>query len=251
MKKIIAYSLWGSLPKYTEGAVANALQARQLYPGWQACFYCAADVPAGILARLRAADAEVVLMPSPGDNRSMFWRFFALDRGDVERAIFRDTDSRLSRREAAAVEEWERSGRAGHIMRDHPSHDFLILGGMWGCAAGVLPDMRAAAERFAPVDRYNQDQRFLGLHVYPLLKKHGLCIHDDFRRYEWTSRPFPGTREADYSFVGEIRNADGSRADDWKLLRAFSESRRMRLRFRWTHLKRRVARLFGNPDEII
>lgn len=251
MKKIVAYSLWGTDPKYTQGAVINAVQVGQFYPGWQARFYCAASVPPDIIEQLRAAGAEVITMPSEGDHKSKFWRFFALDSDDVERVIIRDTDSRLSRREAAAVQEWERSGCAGHIMRDHPCHNSLILGGMWGCRTGVLPNMHKAAEQFNPADLYSQDQLFLGLHVYPLLKKHGICVHDDFRRFEWNSRPFPVPREKDYSFVGEIYNADGTRADDWKILRDHCNSLKTRLRFRWTHAKQKIARLFGKADETI
>lgn len=50
----------------------------------------------------------------------------------VEVALFRDLDSRPSRREMEAVEEWMLSKHVVHVMRDHPGHDMPILAGMWG-----------------------------------------------------------------------------------------------------------------------
>ena len=46
--------------------------------------------------------------------------------------LCRDLDSRFSKREAAAVEEWLQSGRAIHSMRDHPAHTTPLLGAAWG-----------------------------------------------------------------------------------------------------------------------
>ena len=45
----------------------------------------------------------------------------------------RDLDSRFSEREKAATEEWLRSNKEFHFMRDHPYHGYVILGGCWGC----------------------------------------------------------------------------------------------------------------------
>ena len=44
----------------------------------------------------------------------------------------RDLDSRFSDRELAAVNEWFKSGKAFHFMRDHPYHGTTILGSGWG-----------------------------------------------------------------------------------------------------------------------
>ena len=68
----------------------------------------------------------------------MFWRFFAHDETDCEYVVFRDADSRISKREKMAVDEWIQSGKSIHIMRDHPYHTVPILGGMWGCRNGLM-----------------------------------------------------------------------------------------------------------------
>jgi len=41
-------------------------------------------------------------------------------------------DSRFNDREQAAVDEWMRSDKSFHIMRDHPAHTTTILAGLFG-----------------------------------------------------------------------------------------------------------------------
>ena len=183
MKKLISYSLWGDNPKYTEGAVANALQALVVYPGWVVRIYCGDDVPNKIIDRLQQAGAEIVQIHGMNDNRGMFWRFLALADDDVERVIIRDTDSRLTMRERAAVSEWEHSNLVGHIMRDHPYHAMPIMGGMWGCKGGIFKEIKIMIENFSPTKAHNQDQIFLEKIIYPRLIKAGCGTHDSFFQY--------------------------------------------------------------------
>jgi hypothetical protein len=60
-KKVIAYSLYGSNPKYVLGAERNAVLIHTVFPGWVARFYVdAATVPETTLAALRRHGAELV-----------------------------------------------------------------------------------------------------------------------------------------------------------------------------------------------
>lgn len=45
---------------------------------------------------------------------------------------FRDLDSKVSKRELAAVNDWLSSGKPYHVMRDNKYHGTSILGGMFG-----------------------------------------------------------------------------------------------------------------------
>jgi len=103
MKKIISYSLWGTNPRYTIGAIRNAELAKVIYPDWLCRFYTGDDVPKNITDHLLALDAEVIDMNGTGWN-GMFWRFLAADSDNI--IISRDTDSRLNQREKFAVDEW-------------------------------------------------------------------------------------------------------------------------------------------------
>ena len=70
--------------------------------------------------------------PGTSARNGMLWRLLPILDPLVDVVLVRDLDSRLSRREAEAVEEWLASSKAVHVMRDHPSHSWPMLGGMWG-----------------------------------------------------------------------------------------------------------------------
>ena len=240
MKKIVSFALWGELDNYIVGAIQNAKDVKKYYPGWVARFYCGRSVPNQIIERLKSEDAEVIIKDEAGDNRGMFWRFEPIDDEDVERVIVRDVDSRISSRECEAVQEWVESGLTGHIMRDHPYHNMVILGGMWGCLGGGVVKIKDNIKEFKPLNERNQDQLFLAEYVYPVLIRKGCLIHDSFFRYESFSRDFPSEREEDLSFVGEQIDANGQRSCPWMAIQEFNESLLVRIKFRYKRLKRKI-----------
>ena len=62
----------------------------------------------------------------------MYWRFLAIEDPTVDLFIVRDVDSIISEREELAVDDWIKSDKVMHVLRDHPHHYYKILGGMWG-----------------------------------------------------------------------------------------------------------------------
>ena len=251
MKKVISYSLYEKKKLYTEGAIQNAKDAHKYYPGWVTRFYCDKIVPQDVLHELRVAGAEIIQKDEIGDNRGMFWRFEALEDLDVERVIIRDVDSRLSYREAQAVEEWVSSGLPGHIMRDHPYHDMVMLGGMWGCTTACLSDIRNAIKQFNAIDQKNQDQLFLAKSVYPILIKKGCLIHDSFFHYESFSKDFPSARDSDYSFVGEVIDENGNRNESWKAIKKLETNLVDKISFLWHHKKRKIKNFIKKEHVLI
>ena len=202
-KKVISFSLWGDDPKYTIGAIRNAILAVQYYPDWICRFYIGKSVPMDIIRELRNMNnTELFIMNEYGDWTSMFWRFYTASDPDVEIMISRDTDSRISRRECLAVQEWLESGKGFHIMRDHPWHGTEILGGMWGMRKGVVPNFQELITKFKKGNFYNTDQFFLKENIYPLIKDNSM-IHDEFHNYDLNKKHFPEPRQ-NYEFVGEV-----------------------------------------------
>ena len=202
-KKIISFSLWGDNPKYTVGAIKNALLAQIIYPEWICRFYIGNDVPQHIRNQLDDLNVEIMEMGDSGWN-GMFWRFFAADSYDI--VICRDTDSRLNLRERVAVDEWLSSDKDFHIMRDHPYHNTEILAGTWGCINGILRGMEEAIQDYNKGsfdNQYQVDQNFLREVVYPLVK-HESIVHDEF----FELKPFPAnaTKRTGSYFVGQVYN---------------------------------------------
>lgn len=62
-KRVISFGLYGTLPKYIQGAVRNAELASVYFPGWVCRFYVTSDVPRPIVARLKELQAEIEHIP--------------------------------------------------------------------------------------------------------------------------------------------------------------------------------------------
>lgn len=200
-RRIISFSLWGSASLYTQGALENVRLAAEFYPGWTCRIHHDESVPASVLGDLAAAGAELVAMEAgSGPVRGLFWRFLVSDDPTVSHFLCRDADSRLNSRERAAVDAWLASGLPFHVMRDHIMHTDLMLAGMWGGQAGILPPMAPLVEVAARAeDGRLGDQRFLGRVVWPLIE--GCClVHDS--AHDGHGLPFPDvTIDARFRFT--------------------------------------------------
>ena len=212
MKKLICYSLWGDNPKYTIGAIRNAEAIKDIYgESWTARFYCGTSVPKKIMDNLIALNAEIIKMPQEGNWAGMFWRFRAIADPDVQIMLSRDTDSRLSYREKAAVDDWLKSGKLFHIMRDHPEHNTSILGGMWGAKKPALQDINDLLDWYydASGDYWQVDQKFLHNQVWPRIS-YSVKVHDEF----FEKKPFPVKRNG-LEFVGKVYDECMLRNKNW------------------------------------
>lgn len=215
-KKIISFSLWGNDEKYTIGAIENAKLAMQIYPEWICRYYTGQStlrMAPEVVKELKSfPNTEIIIMSDEGDWTGMFWRFTACSDADVEYILCRDCDSRISLREKGAVLEWMKSGKAFHIMKDHPWHKGLvILGGLWGARADSLRDMNSLIHSYDKMmNAYNADQEFLAKMVYPRIKDDCL-IHDEFNG----GRKFPSRRWKN-EFVGQVFDPDNIRTGEHK-----------------------------------
>ena len=132
--------------------------------------------------------------------------------------ISRDTDSRLNRREKAAVDEWLESDKDFNILRDHPHHQIEILAGMWGVRNGLISNIKEWMENHNKDLDKQSDQTFLRKVIYPKIK-HSLMVHDEITNYRQLDecRSFP-TPRIDYEFVGDVFDANGVRTEEFKML---------------------------------
>lgn len=178
-KNIISFSLWGDNPVYTHGAIVNAQLAPHVYSSWRCRFYCDDSVPTHIIDELRRLGSEVHMVCDPDlSELKPLWRFLVSDDEGVDRFICRDADSRLNSQEAVAVDDWIASERSFHVMRDHPYHMEVILAGMWGGVARVLPNIRQQAKIAMGYSRNKwNDQEFLRDVVWPLIRDRAQ-VHD-------------------------------------------------------------------------
>lgn len=173
MKKIISYSLWGDLPLYTVGAISNAKQAKEIYPGWICRFYIhEPSVPQWVVEELKKQDnVQIVFYNDNVGWGGMLYRFYPATEDDVEVMLSRDTDSRLSLREKACVDNWLKSNKNLHVIRDTCVHQSQMMGGLWGTRNGYLKWIRPHIDNLLKnmrngTARKGCDQDFLNSKVY-------------------------------------------------------------------------------------
>lgn len=180
-RKVIAFTLFGSNPRYLRGALLNVLEARRLLPGWTCRFYVDETVDSALIAVLGEEGAQIVAAGhADGDRRRLLARRFLVnDDPQVGYFLVRDCDSVLGEREVGAIAEWVASAIPFHAIRDWYTHTDLMLAGLWGGIAGVYPDMAKAIadyEARAPLTS-NWDQHFLRDMVWPSIRD-SILVHD-------------------------------------------------------------------------
>lgn len=221
------------------GALRNAEMVKQSFPGWKLRFYTETPkehprygiVPQTVIDRLRALDVEIHYMePDDGWIPPMMWRFLVADDDYVDRFIVRDSDARLTDRDAAAVYEWVKSDKPFNCIRDHPSHaSYAISGGMWGGKPKELS--RILHKTWRNMMRglrkdYFEDMDFLNKYIWPKVQNHTYCSDSVSCDNYPNSHPFPIPRYG-YEHVGQVVSEhELGRPVDISILRQAGENAR-------------------------
>lgn len=216
MKKTINFSIYGDNPKYLVGMTKNIELAKELFSDWIVRICYNESVPHYIQDHYRSYDNVELVDMSDRNFPGMVWRFLPLD-SDV--FIVRDSDSRLSKRDLSAVNEWLNSDKTLHILRDHPHHNHKILGGMWGFKANNNFDFDAELKNYFSEDNYNLYQRMLDMNflreiVYEKYKDDSM-VHDSLFDIDSHSQGF-SVKMDDYKFIGEIFDENDNRSWEYK-----------------------------------
>lgn len=193
-RNVIAFSIWGRMPRYLDGALANARVIPYLYPGWTARFYTDGSPPPGFVEQLRSLGAQVVMVEDqPAASHGLFWRFLVEEDEDVDLYLVRDCDSVVNIKERWAVADWLSRGRAFHVLRDHPAHCELVLAGLWGAHRGNIGDMKAKIAAFLARPHGSlptADQHFTRQILWPIVQN-DLVVHDSWFGFGDPSRYSP------------------------------------------------------------
>lgn len=203
-KKVISYSLWGTNPRYITQAVENARRIAELMPDWECRWYIGSNVSSAVKAKLIALGGRLIEMGESAGSSGMLWRFRVLLETDVAIALFGDADADKTKREIRLIRDWEKSGKSLFIVRDHPNHVALIMGGAWGL---TQKDFSVAARMIFDgtensCQTYGHDEYILATRLYPLFMKDS-WLHSPFRVYPGEH---PDSIEACLtgSFIGNI-----------------------------------------------
>jgi hypothetical protein len=183
-RNVISFSLWGTAPFYSYGAMINLILSRTVYPGWSCRFYVDASVPRACIAFLADNGADVRKIEDEYPGVGLFQRFLVMNDPTVGRFLVRDCDARLSMGEADLVQQWIDSGYPFHVVRDHVLHNELMIGCLWGGRTDCDIDIVELMRRYfagVPTARYGHDQFMLGRQLWPLIRSRCL-VHDKYYR---------------------------------------------------------------------
>jgi tetratricopeptide (TPR) repeat protein len=194
-ENVIAYSLWGNEQRYLVPLLENVRILPHLFPAWSIRVYYDTSVNHDYvldLGRRGVQLRQMILAAGQPAHRRLLWRFEAIRDPSVKRFLIRDADSLLSVKERVAVDDWLRSERWFHAMRDWYTHTDLMLAGMWGGVGNVLPaptDLFRARSGWR-VENNHVDQDLLSDTVWPIVRD-SILIHDSVFTGTLGSVPFP------------------------------------------------------------
>ena len=144
-------------------------------------------------------------------NQMMLDRFKPIDDQEVEIMLVRDADSRINERDEWCIRQFIRSPELFHIIRDHPEHTSLIMGGLWGIKKGLFPrylKVGRMVEIYAS-ERPNVsgfDQRFLSDIIYPKVLNDSL-IHGCIKLNP-SEKVIPIPITSEHMFCGQVIEYD-------------------------------------------
>jgi tetratricopeptide (TPR) repeat protein len=220
-ENVIAYGLWGNEPRYLVPLLESVRILPHLFPAWSVRVYYDTNVNHDYVTDLgrRGVQLRQMILPAGQPaHRRLLWRFQAIRDPSVKRFLIRDADSLLNVKERVAVDDWLRSDRYFHTMRDWYTHTDLILAGMWGGVGNVLP---SAADLFRArtgwrIENDHIDQDILSDTVWPMVRG-SILIHDGIFTGTLGSVPFPpfgalpaGSHIGQNSFVHFSQSGNGA-----------------------------------------
>ena len=195
MVKLMTMSVWGDNERYIVGAREQAKLATHFYPDFTVRIYT--DNADNFKSLLAWYDVEI---HERKDDNGVLWRFEPLFESPDNIVIVRDSDGRITQREAMAVNEWLESDKKFHTFRDHESHfEYPIIACAFGYK-GQLPEQQLTqmlAIKSQPF-YYTNDQVYLRDFVWPIVK-------DDSMVHECTKGWFKESKQKlknKYSFCG-------------------------------------------------
>jgi hypothetical protein len=207
--KVFSLSLFGNNPIYTIGTIKNVILIKELFPGWEVFVYTDKQKEDKIIEELIILGC-IIRYESNQRWYNSTWRFKAITEKGVDVMVCRDSDSRISERDVAAIDEWLKSDYDYNIIRDHPiGHHWKMNAGMWGAKKNnfiiTIDALLEGYKKSNPqlLNHKNFDQLFLRDIIYPKIVDNSL-IHDEYYGYEVNAKPINHDRKSnDFKFIGE------------------------------------------------
>jgi len=196
MRKIVSFCVYGLGDIYNYGVYENAMLMPIIYPGWLMVVYYTKTCNQKVIEELRKLKyVELQFYDLPDSNRNTMLRFIAGFELKNDIVIFRDADSRINLREKCAVEDWLKSKKNVHMMRDYRLNRSTMMAGMWGVRNKIIAKPNIILDFWKyfndPKNKlWMVDQKYLAKYVHPIIKN-DILEHSDFPELNKNCVPFP------------------------------------------------------------
>jgi len=189
--KVFSFCLYGTEPNYYTGLLENIDIIREYYPDFTIVVHKGFCDPSWVIPD----GVEVNITNREGAINALL-RYISLPYTEI--GFIRDTDSRITARDRWCIDEFLKSNKSYHNIRDHYWHSSKLMAGLFGWKK-PLSIMIPTHE--VP---YGYDEEFLAETVYPMINN-DLLVHTCNRAYagehaEWIERPY----DDDHDFVGNV-----------------------------------------------
>lgn len=184
--KVFSFTLFGDKDKYCKGMIRNCELIQEFFTDWECWIWIGDGVPIAILDQLHAFSFVKLINTGEKGMVNKIYRFFAIDNEAVDICMVRDADSRLFERDRGCIQDFVKSSKNFHVIRDHPNHHHMLMacfGIKRGCIKTRLYDAFQEWRKTHSVDDFWSDQEFARFVFYPAVFSNAM-IHDDLQNFE-------------------------------------------------------------------
>ena len=191
VNKVFSFCLYGSDDNYYTGLLENIEIIKQYYPDFEIYVY------KGICEKEWPIEGATVISTEREGAVNMLYRYLPLKFAQI--GFVRDTDSRITERDRWCIDDFLKSDKDYHIIRDHFWHKSKIMGGLfgWKVPLDICFDLS--------VDfGYSVDEAVLEQVLYPRLRSR-ILVHTNICSYHGEEdRRIACERSSPTDFIGNV-----------------------------------------------
>lgn len=190
---IFSFCIYGTEVNYYSGLLENIQIIREYFPDFEIYIYKGICDPSWTFEKCK------IIETGKSGLVNTLYRFLPL--ADAEVGFVRDADSRINERDRWCIQEFMKSDKNYHIIRDHYWHKSLIMAGMFGwkkpCSEKIIiPESEDLV--------YGFEEKYLGKTIYPVIKSESLVHTNNHALAGEYAVPITIPHKDQYDFVGNV-----------------------------------------------
>lgn len=189
---VFAFCIYGTERNYYTGLLENIQIIKQHFPEFEIYIYKGICDPSWVFD-----ESCKIIETNRSGAINMLFRYLPVTF--AETGFIRDADSRITERDRWCINEFLKSSKKYHIIRDHFYHKSPIMGGIfgWKCPINFPLDLSSDVG-------YAHDMAYVEKHLYPRIKSEAL-IHTNIYGYIGEHVELIEIPQHDkYDFIGNV-----------------------------------------------